>query len=137
MLTAILDHRPDLRIVGARVYSPDKRVYSPDKNGVDVGTLAGRDPSGVVATTDVDEVLALDADCVLYTPRIARLDEVCALLSGGKRRHDRVSVSPAAACRPPNGTGWGRPARPATLRCTAVGSIPATCQVCFPWPCQE
>lgn len=37
-----------------------------------------------MATTDVDEVLALDADCVLYTPRIARLDEVCALLSSGK-----------------------------------------------------
>ncbi|MDP7703287.1 MULTISPECIES: dihydrodipicolinate reductase [unclassified Mycobacterium] len=77
MLTAIIDHRHDMRIVGAR-------VYSADKNGVDVGTLAGRDPIGVAATTDVDDILALDADCVLYTPRLARLDEVCALLGSGK-----------------------------------------------------
>lgn len=77
MLTAILDHRPDMGVVGAR-------VYSADKDGVDVGTLAGRDPIGVVATTDVDEILALDADCVLYTPRNTDLDEVCALLASGK-----------------------------------------------------
>ena len=74
MLTTVLDHRPDLRIVGAR-------VYSAEKDGVDVGTLAGRDPIGVTATTDVAEILALDADCVLYTPRNANLDEVCALLA--------------------------------------------------------
>lgn len=78
MLIAILDHhRDDLRLVGAR-------VYSGDKNGVDVGTLAGRDPIGVAATTDVDEILALEADCVLYTPRTARVDDVCALLASGK-----------------------------------------------------
>lgn len=77
MLTTVLDHRPDLRIVGAR-------VYSAGKDGVDVGTLAGRDPIGVTATTDVDAILALDADCVLYTPRNANLDEVCALLASGK-----------------------------------------------------
>jgi hypothetical protein len=77
MLTSILDHRHDMEIVGAR-------VYSADKDGLDVGVLAGRDPVGVVATTDVDEILALDADCVLYTPRNADLDEVCAILSSGK-----------------------------------------------------
>ena len=77
LLTAIIDHRPDLRIVGAR-------VYSPDKHGADVGTLVGRSPIGVAATTDVDEILALDADCVLYTPRITSIDDVCAILSSGK-----------------------------------------------------
>ena len=77
MLTAILDYRQDMRVVGAR-------VYSADKNGVDVGALVGRDPIGVNATTDVDEILALDADCVLYTPRNASLDEVCTLLASGK-----------------------------------------------------
>ena len=35
LLTAIIDHRPDLRIVGAR-------VYSDTKNDADVGTLVGR-----------------------------------------------------------------------------------------------
>ena len=77
MVTTILDHRPDLEIVGARVYSPAKA-------GADIGALVGRDPIGVKATADVDEILALQADCVLYTPRNASIDEVCAILSSGK-----------------------------------------------------
>lgn len=77
MLTTILDHRSDLKIVGAR-------VYSDDKHGVDIGMLLGRDPIGVVTTTDVDAILAIDADCVLYTPRNAVIDEVCAILASGK-----------------------------------------------------
>ncbi|PRC54873.1 dihydrodipicolinate reductase, partial [Mycobacterium sp. ITM-2017-0098] len=55
-----------------------------DKHGADVGALVGRDPIGVAATTDVDAILALDADCVLYTPRTANVDDVCALLASGK-----------------------------------------------------
>jgi hypothetical protein len=77
LLTAIIDHRPDLRIVGAR-------VYSPDKHGADIGTLVNRAPLGVAASTDVGQILDLDADCVLYTPRNTSLDEVCAILAGGK-----------------------------------------------------
>jgi hypothetical protein len=77
IITAILDHRDDLELVGAR-------VYSAAKHGVDLGTLVGREPIGATATTDVDEVLALEADCVLYTPRTAHLDDVCALLAAGK-----------------------------------------------------
>ena len=46
MLSAIIDHRSDLRLVGAR-------VYSEDKNGADVGTLASRPALGVRASTDV------------------------------------------------------------------------------------
>jgi hypothetical protein len=77
IVTTILDHRPDIEIVGAR-------VYSPAKDGADVGTLVGRDPSGVAATTDSAKILALQADCVLYTPRRTSIDEVCAILSSGK-----------------------------------------------------
>ena len=77
MVTTILDHRADLDIVGARVYSPAKA-------GTDIGALVGRDPIGVTATTDVDRILALEADCVLYTPHNASIDEVCAILSSGK-----------------------------------------------------
>ena len=77
MVTTILDHRDDMQLVGAR-------VYTDDKNGMDIGTLLGRDAIGVSATTDVDAILALDADCVLYTPRTARVDDVCALLASGK-----------------------------------------------------
>jgi 2,4-diaminopentanoate dehydrogenase len=77
MVTTIIDHRPDLEIVGAR-------VYSDGKDGADIGTLVGRNPIGVTATTDVEEILALDADCVLYTPRNISIDDVCAILSSGK-----------------------------------------------------
>ena len=77
MITAVLDHRDDLDLVGAL-------VYSEAKHGVDIGTLVGRAPIGVTATTDVDQILNLDADCVLYTPRTARLDDVCRLLESGK-----------------------------------------------------
>lgn len=77
MITTIIDHRPDLHIVGAR-------VYSDDKDGADVATLVGRDPIGVAASIDVDKILALQADCVLYAPRHASIDEVCALLASGK-----------------------------------------------------
>ena len=58
-------------------------AYSPDKVGVDAAALAGRDPIGVAATMDVDEVLALGADCVAYFPRNTSLDEVCAILASG------------------------------------------------------
>ena len=77
IVTTIIDHRPDLQIVGAR-------VYSDDKNGVDAGVLIGRDPVGVTATTDNAAILALDADCVVYTPRLTSVDEVCAILASGK-----------------------------------------------------
>ena len=77
MITTILDPRSGLDLVGVK-------VYSDAKHGVDAGALVGRDPVGVTATTDADRILALDADCVVYTPRIASIDEVCAILASGK-----------------------------------------------------
>jgi 2,4-diaminopentanoate dehydrogenase len=77
MITAILDHRTDLDLVGVK-------VYSDVKHGKDVGTLVGRDPVGVLATAVTAEVIAMPADCVIYTPRTACLDEVCAILATGK-----------------------------------------------------
>jgi 4-hydroxy-tetrahydrodipicolinate reductase len=38
----------------------------------------------VVATDDVDALVALDADCVLYMPSRLDLDELCRLLASGK-----------------------------------------------------
>lgn len=77
MITTIIDHRPDLQIVGAR-------VYSGDKDGADVGALVGRNPIGLSASADVNKILALQADCVLYAPRRTSIDDVCALLASGK-----------------------------------------------------
>jgi len=74
-IRAILD-RPDLELVGAK-------VYSQDKEGTDAGVLAGREPCGVTATQDVDAILALGADCVAYFPRHALIDEVCRILASG------------------------------------------------------
>lgn len=76
-LRAVLDPRSGLELVGARVYSDDKHAH-------DVGELLGSDPVGVPASSDVDAVLALDADCVIYTPRLTDVDEVCAILASGK-----------------------------------------------------
>lgn len=77
MLTAILDHRTDLDLVGVK-------VYSDTKNGQDAGALVGRASVGVPATSDTEAVIAMPAECVLYTPRNADIDEVCAILASGK-----------------------------------------------------
>src|SRR5260370_500241 len=77
LIRAILDHRADLDLVGVK-------VYSETKHGKDVGTLVGRSPIGVLATADTAEVIAMPADCVLYTPRTTDLAEVCRILASGK-----------------------------------------------------
>lgn len=120
LLTTIIDHRPDLEIVGAR-------VYSDDKDGQDIGTLVGREPIGVAATTDVEQILALEADCVLYAPSFTDIDDVCALLASGKNVatvsflfHPRRIPEPdrerlAQACREGNSTIHGSGLNPGNL----------------------
>ena len=46
--------------------------------------LIGTEPLGVTATNSIDEILALDADAVIYSPLMANPDEVAALLRSGK-----------------------------------------------------
>jgi hypothetical protein len=75
-LRAVLAH-PQLELAGVR-------VYSAEKDGCDAGELCGAPPTGVRATQDSAALLATDADCVLYMPRTANLDEVCAILASGK-----------------------------------------------------
>lgn len=58
-------------------------AYSHEKAGVDAGALCGRPDTGVLATTDIDELIALDADTVLYTPFMADVDHVVRLLGSG------------------------------------------------------
>ena len=64
-------------------------VYSPDKVGVDAGALVGQPDTGVVATNDKAEILALDADVVLHSASKAygfdgNTDDIVALLETGK-----------------------------------------------------
>ncbi|MFY9587682.1 MAG: dihydrodipicolinate reductase [Actinomycetota bacterium] len=75
-IEGILDH-PELELVGCL-------VYSDDKDGRDVGELIGRGPVGVAATKDVDAILALDADCVVYAPILGDPAVVARILRSGK-----------------------------------------------------
>lgn len=68
---------PELELVGCW-------VSSAGKDGRDAGELAGIGPIGVNATRDVDALVAMDADCVLYSPVMADRDLVCRLLASGK-----------------------------------------------------
>lgn len=80
-LAATIEH-PDHEVVGVL-------VYDEAKVGRDAGELCGLAPIGVAATNDRDEIVALDADCVLYMPQgemnpLGALDDVGALLAAGK-----------------------------------------------------
>ncbi|MCT9931298.1 dihydrodipicolinate reductase [Planotetraspora sp. A-T 1434] len=68
-------------------------VYDPDKVGRDAGELVGLSPAGVTCTDDVEQIFALEADCVLHMPLPASyfggdhatdIETICALLSSGK-----------------------------------------------------
>jgi 2,4-diaminopentanoate dehydrogenase len=58
-------------------------AWSPDKVGRDVGELCGIESLGVVATDDVDALLALNPDCVVYNQMFADVDELVRILSAG------------------------------------------------------
>ncbi|HJR26429.1 MAG TPA: hypothetical protein VJ804_13215 [Acidimicrobiales bacterium] len=72
---AVVAH-PGLELVGCY-------AWSPDKVGRDVGELVGIDPVGVAATDDVDALLALGADCVVYNPMWPSTDELVRILEAG------------------------------------------------------
>ncbi|HEY5096421.1 MAG TPA: hypothetical protein VII46_00170, partial [Acidimicrobiales bacterium] len=74
-LRGVIEH-PDLSLAGLYVYSEDKA-------GRDAGELCGLPPTGVPATRDLDEILELGADCVLYMPRACDIEEVGRLLASG------------------------------------------------------
>jgi 2,4-diaminopentanoate dehydrogenase len=67
---------PDLELVGCF-------AWSPEKVGRDVGDLCGLAPTGVTATDDVDALLALGADCVVYNPMWPDIDEMARILESG------------------------------------------------------
>lgn len=80
-LRRIIDE-PSLQLVGVH-------VYDPAKVGLDAGAIARRPETGVKATSDIESVLAIDADVVLHTPRLtlpyqAMAEDVIRLLESGK-----------------------------------------------------
>ncbi|BBZ70389.1 NAD(P)H-dependent amine dehydrogenase family protein [Mycobacterium paraseoulense] len=75
-------NRPAYQLTGAFVYSKEKA-------GRDIGEVCGTRPLGVLATTDRSEIMAAEADCVLYMAFAERgfpeaAGDVCQLLESGK-----------------------------------------------------
>ena len=84
-LRGVLAH-PELELAGVFAHDPAKQ-------GVDVGSLLGRDPIGITATTSLEEALARDVDCVLHMPLPSQrygedpgrdLADLCRILASGK-----------------------------------------------------
>jgi len=103
---AVASH-PDLELVGCY-------AWSDDKVGRDVGDLCGISAVGVAATNDVDALLALKPDCVVYTPMWPDVDELVRILSAG------VNVVSTAAFI--NGRGLGADRDRLAEACAAGGS---------------
>jgi hypothetical protein len=97
-LRAVIEH-PNLKLVGLYVHSPDKA-------GKDAGELCGARITGVIATTSIDDIVALGADCVLYMPQGCDIDDICRILASGANIvttrgefHRPASIDPAVRRR--------------------------------------
>ena len=116
--------RPDLELVGCY-------AWSADKVGRDVGELCGIDAVGVAATNDVDALLALKPDCVVYNPMWRDVDELVRILEAGVnvvstaafitghalgRDRDRI----AAACERGGSTMFGSGISPGFVELLAI-----------------
>jgi hypothetical protein len=107
-IKAILD-RPELELVG--LYA-----YSPEKVGKDVGDLIhlGR-KLGITATNDIDVLLALRPDCIMYMPLHPNVDELARLLRAG------VNVINTASFI--TGRGYGESARQQLEEAAQAGGV--------------
>jgi hypothetical protein len=74
-MRAVIGH-PGLELAGVR-------VYSEAKEGLDAGELCDLAPIGVKATRDIEHVIALKPDCVVYMPESTDIDDVCRILESG------------------------------------------------------
>lgn len=139
-LRHILTH-PDLELVG--VYT-----YTAAKNGVDAGELCGLPTVGVKASSDRDEIMALDADCVIYAPLnftdrpMADVNNVDieALLRSGKNvisvvssiwpwvRSEATAGRLEKACLDAGKTLYGTGLNPGYLLCHLALSATSMCQ---------
>ena len=65
---------------------------SDEKAGRDAGDIVGIEKTGVIATQDVDEIMALEPDCVLYCPLPWDTAEICRLLESGRHSVSEVAT---------------------------------------------
>ena len=116
-------------------------VHSEDKVGKDAGEIAGIAPIGVVATDDVESIIAMDADCVFYTPIIMDVDTVCRLLRSGKNvvttsgffHPSETSATAANRSAPPARTAGPRSTPAESIRATRATSFPSRLRA---WPAE-
>jgi hypothetical protein len=73
---ASIARNPTLELVGCYAWSSDKA-------GRDVGELCGIEPLEVTATNDIDALLALKPDVVVYNPMWIDVDELVRILEAG------------------------------------------------------
>jgi len=108
--------RPDLRLVGLH-------AHGADKVGRDAAELCGLDePTGVLATDDIEALVALEADCVVYTSQAEMrpqqaIDEISRFLRTGT---NVVGTSMVWLVAPHQADHWMRD--PLTKACQAGGS---------------
>lgn len=107
--------RPDLELVGVHARG--------HKTGLDAAELCGLDqPTGVLATDDVDALVALGADCVVYTSQAETrphdaLDEISRFLRAGT---NVVGTSFVWLVAPDQADDWLR--EPLAQACSEGGS---------------
>jgi len=58
-------------------------VHSESKAGRDAGELCGIGPTGIKATRNIDDIIALKPDCVVYMQQGCNFDDLCRLLESG------------------------------------------------------
>jgi 4-hydroxy-tetrahydrodipicolinate reductase len=98
-LRGIISH-PDLELVGLVVHSDEKA-------GKDAGELAGVEPTGVIATQDIEAEIASDADAFCYMATThGRLKVAIGEL--GQILAPRVPTSSPGSRSRPNVAGRGR-----------------------------
>ena len=114
-LRSLIQH-PDIELVGVH-------ASSPSKIGRDAADLCGfTEPTGVIATDDVDALVALNADCVVYMSQAETrpqqaLRELTAFLAAGT---NVVATSLVWLVYPPHADPWLR--EPLAAACIAGGS---------------
>jgi 4-hydroxy-tetrahydrodipicolinate reductase len=74
-LRAVIEH-PGLELCGLW-------VHAPAKVGRDAGELCGLEATGVVATDDIEAIIAARPDCVLYMQQGSDTEVICRLLEAG------------------------------------------------------
>ena len=119
--------RPDLELVGVH-------ARGQDKIGRDAADLCGFDlPTGVLATDDIDALIALSADCVVYTSQAETrpheaLDEITDFCGRARMSLERRSSGWWHRIRPTIGCAsrWRKPVPKVIRRCTSTESTRAS-----------